>query len=50
MVDADRVDIVTKAYFDGGWGYTVTAADLKKIEPAGRYRKLAPGIYWFRPD
>ena len=48
-VDQYGADITTKAYFDGGYGYFVPRQGQGTPGPAERYRKLAPGIYWFRP-
>lgn len=45
----DGVDIMTKPYFDGGWGYFVPRSDREPPEPAGRYSELGQGIYWYHP-
>ncbi len=49
IVTPDGVDIITKPYFDGGWGYFVPAEGHRPPEPAGRYSALAEGVYWFHP-
>lgn len=43
------VEITVTAYFDGGWGYFVPLDDRVPPEPAGRFSKLEPGIYWYHP-
>lgn len=45
----DGVDISTKPYFDGGWGYFVSRDEREPPEPAGRFSKLGQGIYWYHP-
>ena len=49
IVYPDDVDIVTKPFFDGGWGYRVSRNEHDWPEPAGRYSKLDQGVYWFHP-
>ena len=48
-VDWDGVTIMTKPYFDGGWGYFVPVSESEPPEPAERYSKLADGVYWYGP-
>src|SRR5262249_25392078 len=36
----DGVDIVTKPYFDGGYGYYIAKYEDEAPEPAGRYERL----------
>lgn len=45
----DGVDISTKPYFDGGWGYFVSRDERESPEPTGRFSKLGQGIYWYHP-
>jgi hypothetical protein len=45
----DGVDIMTKPYFDGGWGYFVARNERKPPEPAGRFSALGVGVYWYHP-
>ena len=49
IVYPDSVEIVTKPFFDGGWGYHVARDDRASPKPAGRYSKLDQGVYWFHP-
>ncbi|RYY24143.1 MAG: hypothetical protein EOP62_17765 [Sphingomonadales bacterium] len=49
FVSIDGVDILTKPYFDGGWGYFVVIDDGVAPQPEGRYSKLGEGIYWSHP-
>lgn len=48
-VRRDGIEIATKPYFDGGWGYHVTWDDQGRPEPAERYTEVEPGIYWYAP-
>ena len=48
-VDADGVHITTKAYFDGGWGYFVPRRREYVPEPAGQFREVRKGVYWWHP-
>jgi hypothetical protein len=45
----DGVVIMTEPDFDGGWGYFVPASDREPPELAGRYWKVADGVYWYGP-
>lgn len=45
----DGVDIMTKPYFDGGWGYFVARNERKPPQPAGRFSDLGDGVYWYHP-
>lgn len=49
IVSPDSVEIITKAFFDGGWGYHVSRDERDWPEPAERYSKLGRGVYWFHP-
>ena len=49
IVYPDSIEIVTKPFFDGGWGYHVSRNERAGPEPAGRYSKLNLGVYWFHP-
>jgi hypothetical protein len=48
-VDSDGVEIMTKPYFDGGWGYFVPRDPRTPPEPAGRFEKAGEGVYWHHP-
>jgi len=43
------VDIMTKPYFDGGYGYLVPKDNAKPPEPIGRFSYLDQGVYWYHP-
>jgi hypothetical protein len=45
----DGVEIVIKPFFDGGWGYFVPRSAREPPKPAGRYRELGHGVFWFHP-
>jgi len=41
------VDITTKPYFDGGWGYEVPQGGKHDLPmPAGCYSELGHGVFW----
>ena len=46
-VRPDGVHIMTRAYFDGGWGYFVPRNEHDRPEPAGRFEEVGQGIYWW---
>ena len=49
-ISPDGVDILTKPYFDGGWGYFITL-DSRKGPPSGpHFSKIGHDIYWYQPD
>lgn len=48
-VRPDGVDVMTVPDFDGGWGYFVPRSEREPPEPAGRFRELSHGIYWYHP-
>jgi len=48
-VDPDGVEILTKGYFDGGWGYFVPRDPRQPLEPQGRFEKAGEGVYWHHP-
>ena len=43
------VDISTKPYFDGGWGYMIPRQEKDLPMPAGCYSEPGPGVYWHGP-
>ena len=43
------VDIMTKPYFDGGWGYFVPPGKRGPPEPKGRFSAVGQGVYWYHP-
>jgi hypothetical protein len=43
------VDIVTKSYFDGGWGYHIAARRRDLPMPSGCYSEISRGIFWHGP-
>jgi hypothetical protein len=45
----EGVDIVTKPYFDGGYGYFVLRDGQHLPDPRERYSTLNHGVYWYRP-
>jgi hypothetical protein len=45
----DGVDIMTKPYFDGGWGYFVPKSEGAPPKPAGRFSDLGQGVYSYHP-
>jgi hypothetical protein len=48
-VYAYGVEITTKRFFDGGWGYFVSRETDRSPEPKDRFSKLSPGVYWYHP-
>lgn len=48
-VYADGVEIMTKPYFDGGWGYFVPRDPRTPPQPAGRFEMAGEGVYWHHP-
>lgn len=49
VVNEHGVDIVTTAFFDGGWGYYVPKSSQPKADQIFRHRNLGHGVYWFHP-
>lgn len=49
IVRRDSVEIITKSWFDGGWGYHVTARRPAPPMPDRCYLALADNIYWHGP-
>lgn len=43
------VDISTKPYFDGGWGYMIPRREKDVPMPAGCYSEPGPGVFWHGP-
>lgn len=43
------VDITTKPYFDGGWGYQVAQNKSDLPMPEGCYREMHQGVFWHGP-
>lgn len=43
------VDISTKPYFDGGWGYMIPRRKQDLPMPAGCYSEPGPGVFWHGP-
>ncbi|MDF2999161.1 MAG: hypothetical protein K0R27_4798 [Xanthobacteraceae bacterium] len=43
------VDIRTKAYFDGGYGYQVPRSKADLPMPAACYSEPIPGLFWHGP-
>ncbi|WP_326525409.1 hypothetical protein [Sphingomonas sp.] len=48
-VHDDGIDIVTTAFFDGGWGYYVPRSPQPSPGQLFRHRNLGHGVYWFHP-
>ena len=48
-VSSKDVDITTKAFFDGGWGYVITRKNGEPLWPKECRRQLMQEIYWRRP-
>lgn len=40
---------MTKAYFDGGWGYFVPRKERELPEPVERFEEVGHGVYWWHP-
>ncbi len=49
MINQDGVHITTRAYFDGGWGYSVPRGAQDSPEPAGRFEEAGQGVYSWHP-
>lgn len=49
MINEDGVHILTKPYFDGGWGYFVPRKARVLPEPVERFRDVGQGVYWWEP-
>jgi len=43
------VDIMTKAYFDGGYGYEVPRRKANLPMPAACYSEPSQGVFWHGP-
>lgn len=43
------VDITTKPYFDGGWGYQVAKNKRDLPMPEGCYREMYQNVFWHGP-
>jgi hypothetical protein len=43
------VDIMTKAYFDGGYGYEVPRSKANHPMPAACYSEPSQGVFWHGP-
>jgi hypothetical protein len=48
-VHAWGVDIMTKAYFDGGYGYEVPRSKANLPMPAACYSEPGQGVFWHGP-
>ena len=48
-VHVSGVDIMTKAYFDGGYGYEVPRSKVDLLMPAACYSEPSQGVFWHRP-
>ena len=44
------VNIATKPYFDGGWGYFVPRREGELPKPTDRYSELGHDVYWYQDD
>jgi hypothetical protein len=49
IAEAEGLEIVTKPYFDGGWGYYVRRPGRELPQPKARFSELGTGVYWFHP-
>lgn len=47
-VDQGGVEILMKAYFDGGWGYYIPQTSHRQL-PANQFKNLGEGVYWHGP-
>lgn len=43
------VDITTKPFFDGGWGYQVAKNKRDLPMPEGCYRRIYKNVFWHGP-
>lgn len=43
------VDIVTRPFFDGGWGYNVPRSRDDLLMPAECYSEPSKGVFWHGP-
>jgi hypothetical protein len=43
------VEILTKPYFDGGWGYMIPRRKQDVPMPSSCYSEPGPGVYWHGP-
>ncbi len=43
------VDILTKPYFDGGYGYEVPRSKTDLPMPASCYSEPSQGVFWYGP-
>ncbi|WP_109807428.1 hypothetical protein [Sphingosinithalassobacter portus] len=43
------VDIVTKSWMDGGWGYHIPRDSNVLPMPRGCYSEIADGVFWHEP-
>jgi hypothetical protein len=48
-VSRDGVDILTKPFLDGGWGYFVPRSARYRPNFPQRYSDLGEGVYWYHP-
>jgi hypothetical protein len=49
MISADGVHVETRAYFDGGWGYSVPRKAEDLPDPVGRFEEAGHGVYGWHP-
>jgi hypothetical protein len=48
-VGPEGVEIMTRPYFDGGWGYFVPRDPRRPPTPEGRFEQAGEGVYWHHP-
>ena len=48
-VRVGSVDIITREFFDGGWGYNVPRSKRDLSMPARCYSEPSEGVYWHGP-
>lgn len=48
-VHVSGVEIMTKAYFDGGYGYEVPRSKADLLMPANCYSEPSQGVFWHGP-
>jgi hypothetical protein len=46
---SDSVDIVTRPFFDGGWGYNVPRSMRGLPMPVNCYSEPSEGVFWHGP-